>query len=347
MASRPNIVPQQGKEERNRVILGDIGNLEAAREVEIKTNFCDQPLTNAQAATESNKVACGLTKKPNEQIVDNIDAGDVDNELAVVEYIEDIYNFYRRVENERRPNASYMESQPEIDQTMRAILVDWVIEVHVHLTRFHFSIETLYLTINIIDRFLSLITVPMRELQLVGVTAMLMASKYENNSKAPDVNFFVELSDETCSHEQILSMEKIILKKLEWNLSVPTPFVFLVRFIKASSIRDPDEAVENMAHFLCELGMMHYATLQYCPSMIASSAVFAARCTLNKSPSWNHTLEMHTGYSQQQLMDCATLLVSFHCRARNGKHKAVLYNKYSNPERGAVVMLPPAQNLVL
>jgi len=61
--------------------------------------------------------------------------------------------------------------------------------------------------------------------------------------------------------------------------------------------------LENMTHFLSELGMMNYATLMYyCPSMLAASAVFAARCTLNKTPFWNETLKLHTGYSQEQLM---------------------------------------------
>ncbi|KAK9266076.1 hypothetical protein L1049_003538 [Liquidambar formosana] len=69
-----------------------------------------------------------------------------------------------------------MDTQPEINEKMRAILVDWLIEVH---NKFELMPETLYLTINIVDRFLSVKTVPRRELQLVGISAMLMASKYE------------------------------------------------------------------------------------------------------------------------------------------------------------------------
>ncbi|XP_014626937.1 G2/mitotic-specific cyclin S13-7 isoform X3 [Glycine max] len=112
-------------------------------------------------------------------------------------------------------------------------------------------------------------------------------------------------------------MEKIILAKLEWTLTMPIPLVFLLRFIKASV---PDQEVnelvrltdytheqvlvmektimgklENMAHFLSELGMMHYATIKYFPSMVAASAVFAARCALNKAPLWNETLKLHSG----------------------------------------------------
>ena len=79
------------------------------------------------------------------------------------------------MQNESRPN-DYMDRQPEINEKMRAILVDWLIDVH---HKFELSPETLYLTVNIIDRFLSVKNVPRRELQLLGISATLMASKYE------------------------------------------------------------------------------------------------------------------------------------------------------------------------
>lgn len=79
------------------------------------------------------------------------------------------------MQNESRPH-DYIDSQPEINESMRAILVDWLIDVH---RKFELSPETLYLTINIVDRFLAIKIVSRRELQLVGISAMLMASKYE------------------------------------------------------------------------------------------------------------------------------------------------------------------------
>ncbi|KAL5134697.1 G2/mitotic-specific cyclin S13-6 [Glycine soja] len=224
----------------------------------------------------------------------DIDASDVDNELAAVEYIDDIYKFYKLVENESHPR-DYIDSQPEITERMRAILVDWLIQVQ---TKFELSLETLYLTINIVDWFLAVKNVPKRELQLVGISAVLMATKYEE-IYPPQVHNFVFLSDSAYTHEQILIMEKIILAKLDWTLTVPIPLVFLLRFIKASV---PDQELENMAHFLSELGLMNYATEMYWPAMVAASAVFAARCTLNKAPLWNETLKLQTGYSQEQLM---------------------------------------------
>ena len=78
-----------------------------------------------------------------------------------------------------------MDSQPEINFKMRSILMDWLTEVH---RKFELMPETLYLTINIVDRYLSVKTVPRRELQLVGISSMLIACKYEE-IWAPEVVF--------------------------------------------------------------------------------------------------------------------------------------------------------------
>lgn len=79
----------------------------------------------------------------------------------------------------------YIDSQPEINEKMRAILIDWLIEVH---HKFELNPETLYLTINIVDRYLTVETSSRRELQLLGISAMLIASKYEE-IWAPEVYF--------------------------------------------------------------------------------------------------------------------------------------------------------------
>ncbi|XP_010496655.1 PREDICTED: cyclin-B1-3-like [Camelina sativa] len=267
----------------------------------------------------------------------DIDSVDKDNDLAAVEYVEDIYTFYKEVENESKPQM-YMHTQPEINEKMRTILIDWLVEVHV---KFDLSPETLYLTVNIIDRFLSLKPVPRRELQLVGISALLIASKYEE-IWPPQVNDLVYVTDNSYISKQILVMEKTILANLEWYLTVPTQYVFLVRFIKASG---SDPKLESMAHFLAELGLMHYDSLMFCPSMLAASAVYTARCTLNKTPAWTDTLKFHTGYSESQLMDCSKLLAFIHSSVEESRLQGV-FKKYSKLGRGAVALISPAKSLL-
>ncbi|KAF4356293.1 G2/mitotic-specific cyclin S13-7-like [Cannabis sativa] len=370
---KQKIVPLEG---RNRKVLKDIGNLvkdrapEGKNQVEKKnkkpiiveengaTKKVEQkngdevvkpvrrfkegiPIKKTFTSTLSarSKAACGINNKPKGEIV-NIDAKDGDNELAVVEYIDELYNYYKQSEDETKVN-DYMGLQPDINAKMRSILIDWLIEVH---HKFELMPETLYLTINIVDRFLSMKVVPRRELQLVGISSMLLASKYEE-IWAPEVNDFVCISDNAYVKEQILVMEKAILVKLGWYLTVPTPYVFLVRYIKAS-VPNVDEELENMVFFFAELGVMHYsAVIAHCASTIAASAVYAARCTLKRSPAWTETLEHNTGYSENQLIDCAKLLVGFHSGAAESKLKAV-FKKYSSIKSGAVALYSPAKELL-
>ncbi|XP_065001508.1 G2/mitotic-specific cyclin S13-7-like [Musa acuminata AAA Group] len=293
--------------------------------------------TLTSVLTARSKVACGIVDKPKE-LVDDIDAADAEDQLAVVDYIEDIYKFYRSAEHDGRPRG-YMDSQVEINAKMRAILADWLIEVH---HKFELMPETLYLTLYIIDRYLSMDVVLRREFQLVGVSAMLIASKYEE-IWAPQVDDFICISNMAYTREQILGMEKGILNKLEWNLTVPTSYVFLVRFLKAASC---DTEMEHMVFFFSELAMMQCSMVTHRPSMVAASAVYAARCTLRKSPLWTDTLERHTGFSEQQLLECTEILVNCHAAAPESKLKAV-YKKYSGENFGGVAILhPPATKLV-
>ncbi|KAI4319641.1 hypothetical protein MLD38_033219 [Melastoma candidum] len=322
---------EKAKEETKEVADKDLENKKKAD----KSARRNVP-TLTSVLTARSKAACGLSRRP-EGIVD-IDAADAGDELAVSDYVEDLYLFYKEAENECRPR-DYMLSQPEINEKMRAILVDWLIDIH---HKFELMPETLYLTINIIDRFLSAEVVPRKELQLLGMGAMFTASKYEE-IWAPEVNDFACIADRAYTNTQVLVMEKTILGKLEWYLTVPTHYVFLARFIKAS-LRD--DKLKHMVHFLAELGLMNYGvTIRNSPSMVAASAVYAARCSLNVAPLWNKTLEFHTGYSEAQLMGCARSLASLHAKAKDEKLQGV-YKKYSKSEREAVALIPPARCLL-
>lgn len=120
----------------------------------------------------------------------------------------------------------YMKNQSDINEKMRAILIDWLVEVHL---KFKLYPETLYLTVNLIDRYLEKEEVLRQHLQLVGVTSMLIASKYEE-IYAPEVRDFVYITDKAYTKEEILEMEGRILTKIEFNVTTPSSYRFLERF---------------------------------------------------------------------------------------------------------------------
>ncbi|KAL2893866.1 G2/mitotic-specific cyclin S13-7 [Bienertia sinuspersici] len=154
---------------------------------------------------------------------------------------------------------------------------------------------------------------------------MLLACKYEE-IWAPEVNDFIGISNKEYTSQPILYMEKEILEKLEWNLTVATPYVFLVRFIK----------MEYMAFYLAENGLMHYQlVVSFCPSLIAAAAVYAAITYLSRTPVWTEKLEHYRGYSEEQLKECAKMLIKYQMAAKNTKLKGV-HHKFSSIDRGAV-----------
>ena len=98
-----------------------------------------------------------------------------DDPLECSEYVSEIFSHLKNTELEFIAQPGYMKKQPDINEKMRAILIDWLVEVHL---KFKLYPETLYLTVNLIDRYLEKEEVMRQHLQLVGVTAMLIASKY-------------------------------------------------------------------------------------------------------------------------------------------------------------------------
>ncbi|GJZ26074.1 G2/mitotic-specific cyclin S13-7-like protein [Tanacetum coccineum] len=103
------------------------------------------------------------------------------------------------------------------------------------------------------------------------------------------------------------SYEKTILGQLGWYMTVPTPYIFTVRYTKASIPFDNNE-MENMVFFYIELRLKDYTVIiRNNPSKLDASAVYAARCTIKKTPAWTKTLKHHTRYSEDQgyIRDCA------------------------------------------
>ncbi|GER49720.1 cyclin [Striga asiatica] len=272
-----------------------------------------------------------------EPVVD-IDCVDKKNALAVTEYIDDIHDYYLKTERTSCVPPNYMAHQSDINERMRGILIDWLIEVHY---KFELMDETLYLMVNIIDRFLAVKTVLRKKLQLVGVTAMLLACKYEEVS-VPIVDDLIFISDKAYCRQEILDMEKLMINTLQFNLSLPTPYPFIRRFLKAAQ---SDKKLEMLSFFITELCLVSYEMLKFPPSLLAAAAVFTAQCTLNGRKQWSKTCVSYTSYSQDQLMECAKLMVDLHRKAGTEKLTGV-HKKYSCSKYGHAAKIEPAHFLV-
>ncbi|XP_078161011.1 cyclin-B2-2-like [Carex rostrata] len=269
-----------------------------------------------------------------EEIIPDIDIPDLKNPLAVVEYVEEIHDFYWRSEDLSCVDPNYMSNQSDINERMRGILIDWLIEVHYKLELLD---ETLFLTVNLIDRFLALHDVMRKKLQLVGVTALLLACKYEEVT-VPVVEDLIIICDRAYTRTDLLQMERLMVNTLQFNMSVPTPYVFMKRFLKAAQ---SDKKLELLSFFMVELCLVDYKMLQFRPSLLAAAAVFTAQCTLNGFQSWSKCSELHSRYTQEELMECSRIMVQMHHTAAAGKLTGV-HRKFSTPKYGYASKCEPA-----
>jgi len=164
------------------------------------------------------------------------------------------------------PNSNYMKYQTDITAKMRTILIDWLIDVHI---KFKLAYKTLYLTINIIDRFLSIKKLARQRLQLLGITAMLVASKYEE-IYAPETKDFVYISANAYTKDDIFKMEALVCDTLKFEFSCPSLFCFLIYFAKITNVK---KNALYISLYLSELTMLDICMLRYSPSSISFSIV--------------------------------------------------------------------------
>ncbi|CAJ2639300.1 unnamed protein product [Trifolium pratense] len=244
------------------------------------------------------------------------------------DYDDELYKFYH---NEETQNSCCYK----LDSRMRKSVIDWLIQIHYEQK---LTSETLYLCVNILDRFLSKSNYEVAtkdKLKLLGLASLMLASKYEQRGAVGvyDIEYLAEYS---YFPEEICAMEKHILQQLDWILTVPTPYVFLVRNIRACVVSDEDKIMENMACFFSELSLTQYSIVcNYKPSEIAASAVYCARIIVGRYPFWSNELKMCTGYSEEKLLCCVKAMMEL-CNDTCKEGTMEVFKKFSSLHQSRV-----------
>jgi len=261
------------------------------------TNNKEQGFVEPEQDVEMEEVAAFSTQ--NLENVDNIDKDDSENPQLVVEYVNEIYTYLRQLETKQNVAEDYLnkaKSGTTILPKMRAVLVDWLIQVH---QQFNLLQETLYLTVAILDRFLQDAAgkIERKQLQLVGVASMFIASKYEE-MYAPEIGDFVYITDRAYTESQIREMEIKILEALAFELGRPLPLHFLRRNSKAGNV---DALTHTLAKYAMELTLVDYQMVHIKPSILAASALALSLKVLDLEKDkpirelWSPTLIHYTG----------------------------------------------------
>jgi cyclin B len=223
------------------------------------------------------------------------------------EYIDDIYTHLKLIEYDDLPMKNYMNIiQTDINEKMRAILLDWLIEVHI---RFNLLTETLFITINLIDKYLSKKNIHRKYLQLLGITALLIACKYEE-IYPPEIKELILMTDNAYNKEQVLQMENEILHAVNFNVTFPTSLKFLEIFKNKLNL---DEKNYHRCLYFIEVSLLDYKSSYFNPSLIASNSLYFNYMFMNN----NNIVELNydeknifdiTGYGKNDIVQCMNCL---------------------------------------
>ena len=279
----------------------------------------------------------------------------VDSNACAKEYTSDICAHLQDIEKRYMPDARYMETvQSDVNSAMRGILVDWLVEV---ADEYKLSSETLFLTVAYVDRCLGVCMVARTQLQvldnvllvfipscfvhlaqLVGITCMLIASKYEE-IYAPQVDEFCYITDNTYSREHVLSMERMVLNALDFELTHPTSKTFLRRCFWA--FNNTDTKVEFLANFLAELALLEYRLLRFLPSTVAAAAIHLSLLTLRIGSDVASVVQNATAHSED-LKGCIVELHACHVSSQKSSLSAVR-EKYAQTRFKCVSLITPPE----
>jgi len=318
----------------------------------VKEELMEQDVSKAdiEMADLESKPVVSAYSLSNLENVDNIDKDDVENPQLVVDYVNEIYAYLRQLETIQEIREDYLNKSTgtTILPKMRTVLVDWLIQVH---SQFNLLQETLYLTVAILDRFLqdTACKIERKQLQLVGVAAMFIASKYEE-MYAPEIGDFVYITDRAYTEPQIREMEMKILSTLSFDLGRPLPLHFLRRNSKAGNV---DALTHTLAKYAMELTLVDYKMAHIKPSVIAAAALALSLKVLEDrnrmeeetpkaiSEMWNSTLVHYTTYTFDMISDTveklAGLMLTTSKASANSKNMAVR-KKYEDKKLSKIAL---------
>lgn len=278
-----------------------------AKELEVKANDLYKTvaeakieLTTSQGELPPNRYEAPSRITPPDNIKD-FDLENWSDPSQCSEYAQDIFQYYKNREEQFRC-LDYLHSMPagkrrgsigraDITEGMRAILVDWLVEVQ---ESFELNHETLYTAVKLMDLYLSKVFVTKEELQLVGATACLIACKIDERIP-PSLDDFVYVCDDAYSRQEIMAKERDMIETVDYDVGYPLSYRFLRRYGRVCQVTMP---VLTLARYILETSLMEYKfNVQLSESLLAAATLALAMKVQNIDESeWMAPLTFYSGY---------------------------------------------------
>ena len=280
-------------------------------------------------------------KETEEEKVKYFDTSKINNIQVPKDYINIIYyNLLKEEDKGILPQVEYdyMKNQKEINDKMRSILIDWIIDVHF---KFGFTDETLFMTVSIIDRYLTVTQIKRSNFQLLGITALLIACKHEEID-LPKVDDFIYITDNAYVKNDVIKMEEDVLSKLNFEFLYPSP----IKFFEYLSLHFNFEKKHHlMGKYLMETFLLDIKNTKFKPSIISCACAYIVMKFFkfqNYYESYQkkfYTLDENKDkYSEFNIKECARDICLFVDNINKTNYQACA-KKYSKPEQEKVAII--------
>lgn len=271
-----------------------------------------------------------LLKKSNEKL-DDIDKENLTDPYQCAMYARYIFNYYKKREA-LFPLSDYMSWQDDLTPHMRGILVDWLVGVQ---ESFELNHETLYLAVKLVDLYLNKNKTSKDQLQLVGSTALFIACKFDERCP-PTLDDFLYICDDAYKANEVLEMERNLLKSIDFDLGIPLSYRFLRRYSKCART---SIVTLTLARYILEASQMDYSFIQMLDSYRAAAALLLAM-KMDGSGTWTNTMVFYTGYTESELL---TLMLQFNkmITVLPKSKLSTIRKKYSHKIFHQVALTPP------
>jgi cyclin B len=264
------------------------------------------------------------------------DAKHASDPQHAMEYVPDIYKLLHKEQSNYVVSPGYMDRQNQVNAKMRGILVDWLVSVQ---QKYKLKSETLFLAVSLLDRHLDKKETPRKHLQLVGVTALLIAAKFEE-VYPPQMKDLIYVTDKAYTSDEIVKMEVLILSTAGFDICTPTAAHFMDRYAR---VNECNEMHSHLAQYLLELTLVDYNMVKYSPSHLAAAALLLSNKLLRCQPSWKPEMAKHTCLTEQTLKECAKEICGLLEYAEQSSLQAVR-KKFSNQKYSSVAKMSFSSN---
>jgi len=269
----------------------------------------------------------------------NVDANDGHLPLMLSSHVVDIYQYLRWKEVQITVPYQFLKGK-KVPPSNRRKLLDWLASVHLN---FKLMPETLYLTKQLLDTYLSSTNISNTVLQLVGVTCLWISAKFEE-IYPPTMEDLLYVTDNIFDSHEMSECERSILKTMEFDVNLPTSLSFLKRASKCTFV---DETSYFLAKYILEQSFLEYEMAHFLPSHMAAASLYLATILIKSAKDtqylsksvWTKQSVYYTAYCELDLKTLATKLSEMLVRCCEKSNKNEVYKKYRHPSCKSVSRL--------